>query len=79
MFVAKEALQNEIQTIMRQVDKSNLEKDELVRTNKFFEQTILEQEKQITFWKIFAMNGDFSKGVPIYLDDALDYGTDAVM
>lgn len=33
----------------------------------------------MTFWKVFSMNGDFSKGIPMYLDDTLDNGLDAAM
>lgn len=56
-----------------------MEKDDLVRNQRQLEQSIITQERNITFWKVFSMNGDFSKGLPIYLDDALDYGTDAVL
>lgn len=45
---------------MRQVDKSNMEKDDLIRNTRVLEQQIMEQERNITFWKVFAMNSDFS-------------------
>ena len=38
----------------------------------------MEQERIITFWKVFQMNGDFSKGITMYIDDAMDYGVDAI-
>jgi hypothetical protein len=42
MFIAKEALNKEIVNIMRQVDKTNMEKDEMIRGVKFLENYIRE-------------------------------------
>lgn len=52
MFIAKEALNKEIVNIMRQVDKTNMEKDEMIRGVKFLENYIREQEKTVSEMRI---------------------------
>ena len=52
MFIAKEALNKEIVNIMRQVDKTNMEKDEMMRGVKFLENYIREQEKTVSEMRI---------------------------
>ena len=72
MYVAKEALQNEMQLIMRQFDKAAMEKVEIMRDIKIQENRIMEQEKSIAVWKLLAMNG-INPGIPPhYLDDPKD-------
>ena len=48
MFIAKEALQNELAKILKQVDKMNLEKDEMARIIKQTHVKTMDQERMIT-------------------------------
>lgn len=74
MFIAKEALQKEVMGIVKQFDKSNLDKDDLARHARSLEKIVMDQERVITYLKLFAMNRDVNKGLvpPSYADDPAD-------
>ena len=48
LYLAKDAFQKEMQLILKQVDKTTNERDEMIRSQKFLESAAIEQEKIIT-------------------------------
>lgn len=62
---------------MKQFDKTNMDKEELLRHLRVVEKQVLDQERVITFLKVFALNPNVSlHGTtvpPSYQDDPADY------